>query len=266
MNIVNMPGYGAVELRASYHRNLGLALAIALVLHLLVIGVYFILRSGDTGHVDPPLTPPIAFINEPLIVQPPSDQSPETTAGGGGGESGTAIDNSIIGGTSEVASNILLPNPDDTLPHSFASVENISGVLPVFGRNSGSGDSLLRQGFGRLGTSSGSGPAHIDPVREPAPDEFVDVQKLPVFDPSELQMNVKYPELARRNGIEGTVVVRVLIDRRGNAVRTMIDASDNVVLEGAAADAVMATTFTPALQNDLPAAVWMQVPVTFRLR
>lgn len=100
----------------------------------------------------------------------------------------------------------------------------------------------------------------------PEPSEFTAVTKDPHWDPLELQRRVRYPEEARRNGIQGTVIVRGLVDSKGKVRRTLIDRCDNGLLEKAAVDAVMNTPFTPAYQGNKPVAVWVQIPVIFRLR
>jgi protein TonB len=99
----------------------------------------------------------------------------------------------------------------------------------------------------------------------PEEPEFIAVEKEPQFDLEELHRRVVYPEIARRNGVEGKVTIQVYIDRRGKPVRTKVAQSDNRILEQAAIDAILGTTFTPAIQNGNPIGVWMTIPVDFQL-
>jgi periplasmic protein TonB len=102
--------------------------------------------------------------------------------------------------------------------------------------------------------------------KEPGIDEFIDVEKEPSIDLNELQKRIVYPELARRAGIEGKVLIRVLVDKDGRPKKDKIESSDNEQLNEAARKAVMSMVFTPAIQNKRPVTCWVTIPVTFRLR
>ncbi|MCL5992306.1 MAG: TonB family protein [Bacteroidetes bacterium] len=105
-------------------------------------------------------------------------------------------------------------------------------------------------------------------VRESEGDpwEFVAVEKEPYIDLAELQKKIVYPEMARRAGIEGKVVVRVYVGKDGKPVKTIIEASDNELLDNAAKVAIMKSVFTPAIQNGSPVPLWVSIPINFRLR
>jgi protein TonB len=83
---------------------------------------------------------------------------------------------------------------------------------------------------------------------------------------NELRRRLEYPELARRAGIQGKVYVRVLVGTDGKPKRYIVEHSDNELLTEAAVKAVMSATFTPAIQNGQPIAVWVSIPIDFRLR
>ena len=57
----------------------------------------------------------------------------------------------------------------------------------------------------------------------PDPDEFVPVEKEPAFEMSELRSLVKYPEEARRNDIEGTVMIKIYINALGRGAAIQAD-------------------------------------------
>jgi protein TonB len=81
-----------------------------------------------------------------------------------------------------------------------------------------------------------------------------------------LQKIVKYPDLARRAGVEGTVYVKVLIGKDGKPKKTLIEHSDNELLNKAAQEAVMKYRgFTPGIQNGNPIQMWISIPIEFRL-
>lgn len=103
--------------------------------------------------------------------------------------------------------------------------------------------------------------------REPDPDEFIPVEKEPAFDMARLQRSVEYPDMARRAGIEGTVVVRALVDKSGKVVRAQIDLSDNRALDQSALKAVLNYGHaTPAIMNGQPTTCWVSIPIVFKLK
>ena len=96
----------------------------------------------------------------------------------------------------------------------------------------------------------------------PAPDDIVVVEKEPLL----ITMQPPaYPEIAREAGVEGTVLVRVLVDTQGT-VRDRILLQSVLGLDEAALAAAATAVFRPALQQDKPVAVWVVLPIEFRLR
>ncbi len=82
-----------------------------------------------------------------------------------------------------------------------------------------------------------------------------------------IQRKVVYPEIARKAGVEGRVVVKCLIDERGNVIDTQILQSlGNNGCDEAAITAVRSVKWKAAMQRDKPVKVWISVPVTFRLK
>ncbi|MCK6600757.1 MAG: TonB family protein [Bacteroidetes bacterium] len=98
--------------------------------------------------------------------------------------------------------------------------------------------------------------------------EFELVENLPepVGGLRAIQEKVVYPELARKARIEGTVVIRVLIDEKGTVVSAEIMKDIGGGCADAAVKAVTATRFLPGLQRDKPVKTKIAIPVVFRLR
>ena len=75
-----------------------------------------------------------------------------------------------------------------------------------------------------------------------------------------------YPERARREGKEGRVLLRVLVDIEGRCEIVQIDTSSgSELLDHAARDAVKRWRFSPARDGDKAVASWVKVPIDFRL-
>ncbi|MEJ2635430.1 MAG: energy transducer TonB [Calditrichia bacterium] len=74
-----------------------------------------------------------------------------------------------------------------------------------------------------------------------------------------------YPELARKAGIEGMVVVKVLINTKGDVEKVEVVKS-HPMLDDAAIAAAKQFKFKPGKQRDRFVKVWMTIPFTFRLK
>lgn len=97
----------------------------------------------------------------------------------------------------------------------------------------------------------------------PPPDTFIAYETPPT--------NVKpikpvYPEMARKAGVEGTVILFVLIDKEGKVRDIKVRKGIGGGLDESAVAAVRATPWTPAIQNNRPVSVWVSVPIRFKLR
>jgi protein TonB len=95
----------------------------------------------------------------------------------------------------------------------------------------------------------------------PSSGEYVSFEEQPVVIS---QRPVEYPTIARQAGVEGTVTLRVLIDKDGD-VRDAIYVSGPEMLKDAAIDCVKQWKFRPAIQQQHPVAVWILVPLRFSL-
>ena len=102
-------------------------------------------------------------------------------------------------------------------------------------------------------------PADAAPVAQVTPPRF-DADYLRNPAPA-------YPALARRNGEEGRVLLRVLVGADGDAERVELKSSSGSErLDAAALETVKRWKFVPAKLGSEPVAAWVVVPVAFTLR
>lgn len=115
------------------------------------------------------------------------------------------------------------------------------------------------------------GPPPPPPVAaapaEPEADIFVAVEEMPEIlgGMPRLYELLEYPEMARRAGIEGRVIVEVVIERDGRPSNPTIVRSAGPMLDQAAVDAILQLVFRPGKQRNQPVRVRYAIPVTFRL-
>ncbi len=75
-----------------------------------------------------------------------------------------------------------------------------------------------------------------------------------------------YPRISRRNGEQGTVIVRVLISTQGAPEKAEVRTSSGFArLDQAALEAVQRWRFLPGRRNGTPEAMWFNIPVRFIL-
>jgi protein TonB len=80
-----------------------------------------------------------------------------------------------------------------------------------------------------------------------------------------IQKSIKYPEMARRAGIEGRVFVQFVVDEKGNVIDPVVVRGIGAGCDEAALEAVKKAKFIPGKQRGRPVKVQYALPVTFRL-
>jgi protein TonB len=117
-----------------------------------------------------------------------------------------------------------------------------------------------------------SGRAESSPVVQPPATAAASQDRVPPSPPpgfnAEYLRNPapRYPLIARRNGEQGTVTLRVLVTREGIPAQVSVEkSSGSGHLDGAALDAVKTWRFVPARRGAEAVEAWMLVPVVFKL-
>jgi periplasmic protein TonB len=83
---------------------------------------------------------------------------------------------------------------------------------------------------------------------------------------AQLKSLIKYPEMARKAGIQGQVFVRALIGKDGSVEATeIVKGMPNTGCDEEAVRAVLQLKFAPAKQRGKPVRFWFSVPITFSL-
>ncbi len=125
-------------------------------------------------------------------------------------------------------------------------------------------DELRRAHPGETRADDGGGVTFAPPADEVVPGvkDFVYYDEPPAVVTQAMPV---YPDLAREAGVDGTVMLRVLVGKDGRVKDVRVDRSV-ALLDEAAVAAARQWVFTPALSNGHPVMVWVAVPVRFSLR
>lgn len=117
-------------------------------------------------------------------------------------------------------------------------------------------------------------PPVVEEEEKPSTQIFTVVEQKPEFEGGEAALmkyvaeNVKYPSIARETGIEGTVVVKFVVDEVGNvsqatAVRGIGGGCDQEALRVVN---TLSGKWKPGKQRGRPVKVWFTLPVKFKLQ
>jgi protein TonB len=111
----------------------------------------------------------------------------------------------------------------------------------------------------------------IAPVQLSPDDEYLPIHKVseaPKFDEREISAAIVYPEIAKRSGLEGRVILELFVDRNGlvQHIRILQEAPPDRGFGEAAIKAFTGRRGVPAQANGEPVSTRYRYPVTFRLK
>lgn len=116
------------------------------------------------------------------------------------------------------------------------------------------------------------GPLDLPPPPPPSDDDeeeeiFVVVEQPPVLvgGIASVQQKIVYPEMARRAGIEGRVVLQFVVDKQGKIQNPRVVRGIGGGCDEAALKALQSAEFRPGMQRGKPVNVSYSIPVTFSL-
>jgi periplasmic protein TonB len=135
--------------------------------------------------------------------------------------------------------------------------ETTRPIEPDFGPSPRTGDGAEPGTVGNLGIS----PPLDDAMPSPSDVVLVDEEAIPIT-----IVKPEYPGLPRDAGVEGLVVVRVLVDRDGHVRNAFVEPKTSIpMLDEAALAAARRWMFKPAFTASHPVAVWVAIPMRFTL-
>lgn len=127
-----------------------------------------------------------------------------------------------------------------------------------------------RKKTSKTGTTQVPPPPPPPPANEEIP--FVVVEEMPMFPGGDsallafIARNTKYPEEAKKNGIQGRVIARFCITAQGGVDKISVLKGVSPELDNEAIRVISSLpAFYPGKQGGKPVPVWYMVPITFSL-
>ncbi len=110
-------------------------------------------------------------------------------------------------------------------------------------------------------------PPKEESIIETEPVYFVAVEEMPepIGGIRDIQKMIVYPEIAKRAGVEGKVLVLAYVDESGNVTKAEVIKGIGLGCDEAAVNAVLQTKFKPGKQRGKSVKVKVTIPITFKL-
>ena len=229
-------GYGAPELRQCYQRYMSRSLVLSITLQLACVASLYVVRAPEVK-IEP---------NHPAIIIPYRPQLPLPF-----------IQTNFSSGVINAAKNLLRSKYAIPVPVTYPVID--SNVFDLASRRSG-GENGQFEGVSDSGVGSDIYGIPGEDEFEPAP--FKPVEKMPEI---VKRVEPRYPEIAARAGIQGTVYLKLWIDSFGKVRKTVVLKSDAQILDSSAEDAAKQWIFTPAIMQHAPVSIWVSIPFRFKL-
>ena len=223
--------YGATELKQVYHRYFWRGFIIAVAIHAVLIGGYYVAQAFEAPE------PPLVKVRLRPTELPPSPPIGPNRA-------------PVVNPTTPMKPRVGVPAPvpdAEVSPESTLANQYEYNPMPDAIPDGGGGYEYEPE---------------IEVPEEGPPADFVPVERQPEI---VLQVKPAYPELALRANLEGTVWVKLWVDKIGHVREARVLKSDADIFNDAAIAAGKQFTFTPAYMNNGPVAVWVSLPFRFRL-
>ena len=111
-------------------------------------------------------------------------------------------------------------------------------------------------------------PPPVEEKEEAEPVFFVAVEEMPqpIGGIAAIQKRIKYPEIARRAGVQGRVFVKAFVDETGNVFKVELIKGIGAGCDDEALKAVKETKFKPGKQRGKPVKVQVSIPILFKIK
>jgi protein TonB len=243
--IITLPAdYGYTELKKRYKRYMSIGLLFGLLFVITGVSAYWLTVYLTTE--DEPVAM-IRIMKYSELGPPPSISNNDV-----------AQSIAVSGPAVKPTVGIPVPVPDAQVSpeQTIATQQELSNQGNQAGEGMGGGGQVLQD----VSVKEEKQEINID---DGPPPDFVAVEKepIPIKSPAP-----RYPDIAQRAGLEGTVYVKLWVDREGKVKKAVVLKSDAEVFNEAAIEAGKQWVFTPAQQQGKPVQVWVAVPFKFRLK
>lgn len=240
--------YGSYKLRKSYKVYLSVSMWISIFLIALATGgstIYKMFNSAEENTIKPENSFTIVLDQPPLIEERKNEKIIEAPP-----LKPTVKFTPLIVKIDELVQNEYIPTVDE-LENAYPDVVTKEGIMGGHDYSLDEVDELVVE----------------EEIKKP--DIFLpfsDVLPDPIGGVRGIQEKIIYPEIAKRAGVEGKVIVKAFVDENGTVTKVEILKGIGAGCDEAALNAVMITKFNPGKQRGNPVKVQVSIPIVFKLK
>lgn len=150
-------------------------------------------------------------------------------------------------------------------PPAERKVRRVYGLRKVYARGLGTGGSLSDAVIGKLGNTIDKEVDTLTATSEEVEGRIVSATTITQAPRLVRRVKPEYSEEMLKNRIEGTISVRVLVDVDGRVKKAQALNDLGFGSKELAVEACRALRFEPAMRGTQAVAVWIVVPITFKL-
>ncbi len=254
--------YGAYQLRRVWHRNTGIAFLITVGISALLLLVPVVAKLFSTAA-------PSEFksIDDDIMINPlppaPEEPEEEPVPEAPAPPPPPARDQIRF-----VEPEVGEPDPMKPEDSELEKIDSTDALISHFTHEADGEDGPPTIEFPE---GDGDGEAirelRIEPKDDlPKEDDFTFMEKNPApVNMDQVKSKMDYPAMARESGIEGRVILRVLLDENGRYMKHVVKQSPHKWLTEEAIKHVDEIRFTPGIQAGNPVKCWITVPFDFRI-
>jgi protein TonB len=231
--------YGAPDLKKVYRKYLTIAELLGIGVIGLFLGAYY-LGVFLSKEEEPVAVVRIMKYSE--LGPPPSIQSSNVPP---------AISVAAPAVRPSIGIPVPVPDAEVSPEQTFATQQEMNAATESVGEGAGAGGGEVMV------------EKDIKIEEDGPPPDFVPFEKGPQI---VKKVQPVYPEIARKAGLEGTVWVKIWVDKQGKSKKVVIQKSASEIFDQAAIDAAMQMVFTPAMMQNGPVDVWVSIPFHFKLK
>jgi periplasmic protein TonB len=253
--------YGAYHMRKRYNRILSRASIIAFLLFLSVTGLPKVITW-----VMPKTVAPVEEMGPVVMKEYELPVKPETKP-----EPIPEIPHAAAPKVETVALLVPVPTPEEKVIDEKKVAEIVDLENAAIGLENSEGIDGENYPWSEIGDCIGcETPEEIvvnnDVDSIPDPGTFINLEKEPQpVNLDDLQKIIGYPAMAVEGEIEGKVIVRVLVDKRGDYVKHIVLKNPHPILTNAVSQKINQLKMTPGIQAGKPISVWVTLPFDFQL-
>jgi protein TonB len=249
--------YGAFDLRTHYERNMAKAMLISIAVFIstwLLFSMWLNRDKIQAVMTDPPTVVDLdKYVPTMLpVVRPPASLPPSQPA------STSLVTPAVVDDEQPIDENEIPPQE---------SLQTTTGPVDV----AGGGEGFIE---GVIGNGTVDAPITVitEPAEPETPFNFYEVDKLPLFPGGEkamyeyLQKNLQYPLLARESNLSGTVVVRFVVNKKGDVEEVEVLRSPSKLFNAEAMRVIQnMPPWEPASRKGKPVSTFYIIPLKFQL-